>query len=42
MSDAKQIEKTKKEAASVKSICDDLKYWDDDDVLKLYDALSNA
>lgn len=42
VSDAKQIEKIKKEAASVKAIRDDLKYWDYNDVLKVYDSLSSA
>lgn len=42
VSDAKQLEKIKKEASSLKAICDDLKLWDYNDVLKVFDALSNA
>lgn len=42
VSDAKQIEKIKKEAASLKMICDELKFWDYNDVLKVYENLSNA
>ena len=42
VSDAKQIEKIKKEASSLKDICDHIKYWDYNDVLKVYDSLSSA
>ena len=42
VSDAKQLEKIKKEASSLKAIRDDLKFWDYNDVLKVFDALSNA
>ncbi len=42
VSDAKQLEKIKKEASSLKEIRDDLKFWDYNDVLKVFDALSNA
>ena len=42
VSDAKQLEKIKKEASSLKAICDDLKFWDYNDVLKVFDSLSNA
>ena len=42
VSDAKQLEKIKKEASSLKAIRDELKYWDYNDVLKVFDSLSNA
>lgn len=42
VSDAKQLEKIKKEASSLKGIRDELKFWDYNDVLKVFDALSNA
>lgn len=42
VSDAKQLEKIKKEASSLKAIRDDLKFWDYNDVLKVFDSLSNA
>lgn len=42
VSDANQIEKIKKEVASLKDIRDELKYWDYNDVLKVYDSLSSA
>lgn len=42
VSDAKQLEKIKKEASSLKTIRDDLKFWDYNDVLKVFDSLSNA
>lgn len=42
VSDASQIEKIKKEAASLKNIADELKYWDYNDVLKVYESLSSA
>ena len=42
VSDAKQLEKIKKEASSLKAICDELKFWDYNDVLKVFDSLSNA
>lgn len=42
VSDAKQLEKIKKEASSLKEIRDELKFWDYNDVLKVFDALSNA
>lgn len=41
VSDAAQLEKIKKEAAAVKGI-QDLKLWDYNDVLKVYENLSNA
>lgn len=41
VSDAVQIEKIKKEAASVKGL-EDLKYWDYNEVLKVFENLSNA
>ena len=36
------MEKIKKEASSLKGIRDELKFWDYNDVLKVFDALSNA
>ena len=42
VSDAKQLEKIRKEASSLKAIRDDLKFWDYNDGLKVFDALSNA
>ena len=42
VSDAKQLEKIKKEASSLKAIRDELKYWDYNNVLKVFDSLSNA
>ena len=42
VSDAKQLEKIKKEASSLKAIRDELKFWDYNDVLKVFDLLSNA
>lgn len=42
VSDSKQIEKIKKEAASLREIRDELKFWDYNDVLKVFDSLSNA
>lgn len=42
VSDAKQLEKIKKEASGLKAIRDDLKFWDYNDVLKVFDSLSNA
>lgn len=42
VSDAKQLEKIKKEASSLRTIRDELKFWDYNDVLKVFDALSNA
>lgn len=42
VSDAKQIEKIKKEAASLKDIRDELKCWDYNEVLNVFDSLSNA
>lgn len=42
VSDAKQLEKIKKEASSLKTIRDDLKFWDYNDVLRVFDSLSNA
>lgn len=42
VSDAKQLEKIKKEASSLKEIRDVLKLWDYNDVLKVFDSLSNA
>ena len=42
VSDAKQLEKIKKEASSLKAIRDELKFWDYNDVLKVFDSLSNA
>lgn len=42
VSDAKQLEKIKKEASSLKVIRDELKFWDYNDVLKVFDSLSNA
>ncbi len=42
VSDATQLEKIKKEAASLKDIREQIKYWDYNDVLKVYDALSSA
>ena len=42
VSDAKQLEKIKKEASGLKAIRDDLKFWDYNDVLKVFEALSNA
>ena len=42
VSDAKQLEKIKKEASSLKGIRDELKVWDCNNVLKVFDALSNA
>ena len=42
VSDAKQLEKIKKEASSLKAIRDELKLWDYNDVLKVFDSLSNA
>lgn len=41
VSDAIQIEKIKKEAAAVKGL-EDLKFWDYNEVLKVYENLSNA
>lgn len=41
VSDTEQIEKIKKEAAAVKGL-EDLKYWDYNEVLKVYENLSNA
>ena len=37
-----KIEKIKKEASSLKAIRDELKFWDYNDVLKVFDSLSNA
>lgn len=42
VSDAKQLEKIKKEASGLKAIRDELKFWDYNDVLKVFEALSNA
>lgn len=42
VSDSKQLEKIKKEASSLKDIRDLIKYWDYNDVLKVYDSLSSA
>ena len=42
VSDEKQLEKIKKEASSLKDIRDQIKYWDYNDVLKVYDSLSSA
>ena len=42
VSEAKQLEKIKKEASSLRAIRDELKFWDYNDVLKVFDALSNA
>ncbi len=42
VSDSKQLEKIKKEASSLKAIRDELKFWDYNDVLKVFDSLSNA
>ena len=42
VSDAKQLEKIKKEASGLKAIHDELKFWDYNDVLKVFDSLSNA
>lgn len=42
VSDAKQLEKIKKEASGLKAIHDELKFWDYNDVLKVFEALSNA
>lgn len=42
VSDANQLEKIKKEASGLKAIRDDLKFWDYNDVLKVFEALSNA
>jgi len=42
VSDAKQLEQIKKEASSLRPICDELKFWDYHDVLKVFDALSTA
>ncbi len=42
VSDAKQLETIKKEASALKAIRDDLKFWDYNDVLKVFEALSNA
>lgn len=42
VSDAEQLEKIKKEASSLKAIRDELKFWDYNDVLKVFDSLSNA
>ena len=41
VSDAEQLEKIKKEASHVKGI-EDLKFWDYNDVLKVYEHLSSA
>ncbi len=41
VSDSLQIEKIKKEAASVKGL-EDLKFWDYNEVIKVYENLSNA
>lgn len=42
VSDEKQLEKIKKEASSLKDIRDQIKYWDYNDVLKVFDSLSSA
>lgn len=42
VSDAKQLDKIKKEATSLKDIRDEIKYWDYEDVLRVYDSLSTA
>lgn len=41
VSDAAQIEKIKKEAATLNGL-NDLKYWDYNDVIKVYEHLSEA
>ncbi len=42
VSDSTQIEKIKKEVNSLKDIKDQIKYWDYNDVLKVFDSLSSA
>ncbi len=42
VSDLVQIEKIKKEVNSLKEISDQIKYWDYNDVLSVYDSLSSA
>ena len=42
VSDTNQLEKIKKEVASLKDIKDCIKYWDYNDVLNTYDSLTSA
>lgn len=42
VSDAAQLEKIKREVASLKDIKDSIKYWDYNDVLNTYDSLTSA
>ena len=42
VSDAAQLEKIRREVASLKDIKDNIKYWDYNDVLNTYDSLTSA
>ena len=42
VSDAAQLEKIRREVASLKDIKDSIKYWDYNDVLNTYDSLTSA